>query len=237
MKIHRFYVGGIHDKAGPLELDQKIWVNEEALFNQWVRVLRFRVGDQLVLFNDDEERLYKIANIEQPHSVRLELITEQTRKLPKKHVYLMWSLLKKDNNDLVLQKGTELGVRNFVPIIADRSVKTGFDPDRARKIMIEAAEQCGRADIPAIREPISIDEAINEYKDLPLLVCEQGEQKQSLSKLDKMGVLIGPEGGWSNRESELFKQNNLAFIDIADFTLRAETAAVVATTHVLNNLD
>ena len=232
MRLHRFYAGGLHTKWGKVELEKSFWVHDDRLLNQWLRVLRYRVGDELVLFDDEVERLYKITKIETPDSVHLELVTEMDRELPKKHVYLLWSLLKKDKNDWVLQKATELGVRNFVPIVADRSEKTGVDIDRAHKILIEAAEQCGRADIPEIREPITVEEAISEYADLPLFICEQAEGEPDLS-LEKAGVLIGPEGGWSDHERELFKNADLAHINIAQFTLRAETAAVSAVARLL----
>ena len=227
MRLHRFYAGGLHTKWGKVELEKSFWVHDERLMNQWLRVLRYRVGDELVLFDDSVERLYKITKIEAPDSVHLELVTEMDRELPIKHVYLLWSLLKKDKNDWVLQKATELGVRNFVPVIADRSEKTGFDVERAQKIVIEAAEQCGRADIPEVREPITVDEAVSEYAGLPLFICEQAEAEPN-SILEKAGVLIGPEGGWSDREKELFASMQLSHINIAQFTLRAETAAVMA---------
>lgn len=233
MRLHRFYAGGLHTKWGKVELEKNFWVHDERLMNQWLRVLRYRVGDELVLFDDTVERLYKITKIETPDSVHLELVTEMDRELPAKHVYLLWSLLKKDKNDWVLQKATELGVRNFVPIVADRSEKTGFDIERAQRILIEAAEQCGRADIPDIREPITVDEAISEYADLPLFICEQAEGEPENS-LEKAGVLIGPEGGWSDREKELFATKQLPHINIAQFTLRAETAAVTAAGKLLS---
>jgi 16S rRNA (uracil1498-N3)-methyltransferase len=228
MKLHRFYVGGIHDKWGPLELDHVMWVHDERLLNQWLRVLRFRPGDQLILFNDETDRIYKITKVEFPHSVHLELVTELSRQVPAKHLYLLWSLLKKDKNDWVLQKGTELGVRNFVPILADRSEKTGFVLERAHKILVEAAEQCGRSDIPDVREPITTETAVQEYADTPLFICEQGEQTADLKSLDTAAILIGPEGGWSQEERQLFITHNVQHIAIAPFTLRAETAAVVA---------
>lgn len=229
MRLHRFYIGGIHDKWGPLELKHEVWVHDSRLLNQWLKVLRYRQNDELILFNNETERIYRIIKIEQPHSVGLELVTEVERTVPGKHVYLLWSLLKKDKNDWVLQKATELGVRNFVPVIAGRSEKTGFDFDRAKKIIIEAAEQCGRSDIPDVREPIIIEEAIKEYAELPLYVCEQSTEKQSLDMgLQKMGVLVGPEGGWTEAEAQLFKDNKLDHINISDFTLRAETAAITA---------
>lgn len=230
MKLHRFYVGGVHDKWGSLELDHVVWVHDERLLNQWLRVLRFRPNDQLILFNDETERIYKITKVEFPHSVHLELVTELEPKKPEKHVYLLWSLLKKDKNDWVLQKGTELGVRNFVPILAARSEKTGFNLERAHTIVVEAVEQSGRADIPDIREPITTETAIKEYADTPLFICEQGEQAVDLHALDTAAILIGPEGGWDESERRLFTENNIQHINIAPFTLRAETAAIIAAT-------
>ena len=96
MKVHRFYVG---DK---LELDKKLWINDQELVHQWSRVLRMRVGEQIILFDGiTEDRLYKIDKIE-PKAVHLSMITELQRQLPKKDLYLFFSLIKKDNVDIIL---------------------------------------------------------------------------------------------------------------------------------------
>jgi 16S rRNA (uracil1498-N3)-methyltransferase len=229
MRRHRFYVS-----PKTAELEQTFWLHDDALRNQWLRVLRYRQGNEVVLFDGiSTERLYKLARVE-PDGVQLELITEFERKLPIKHVYLFFSLLKKDKNEWVLQKCTELGVRNFVPIIAERSEKTGFKLERAEKIVIEAAEQCGRSDIPQLREPLSLNTALAEYKDkVELFVADEALQSTSyqlLTTLSPLGVFIGPEGGWTDDEFELFKQNGLGHLHLGNLTLRAETAAVASVT-------
>src|SRR5690606_32449173 len=115
----------------------------------------------------------------------------------------------------------ELGVSNFVPIIADRSEKTGFNPERAEKIVIEAAEQCGRSDIPSVRQPVLLGTALQDYAGkVKLLVAEQAaEQRQETRDKSQeshvehthdsyllthdsgfLGVFIGPEGGWTEAE-------------------------------------
>ncbi len=235
MKLHRFYVESVHDKAGKLELSQIVWIHDANLLNQWLKVLRYKSGDQLILFNDTEERLYKIKDIESSLSVLLEMVTEIERKMPKKHVYLLWSLLKNDKNDWVIQKATELGVSDLVPIISERSEKTDLNVERSQKIAIEAAEQCGRSDIPVIREPISLTEALEEYKNLSLYICEQATEGSGrlLPKEQEFGILIGPEGGWSEKEKDIFRENNLPHINLSDMTLRAETAAIAALTVAL----
>lgn len=229
MRLHRFYVGN------ELELKHDFWLHDERLMPQWSKVLRFQVGQEVILFNDTHERLYKIVEIT-PNEAHLEHVTDFERKTPVKDVYLLWSLLKKDKNDWVLQKCTELGVSHFIPMLADRSEKTGFNIERAEKIVIEAAEQCGRSDIPSVREPMLVETAIDELKDkVALLICEQETENSELKTDDShpLGVLIGPEGGWSDREKSLFTDKGLKHLNIHDFTLRAETAAVTSITKLL----
>ena len=233
MKLHRFYWHDENTKNGPIELRRSIWVDDPRLMNQWIKVLRFQVGNELVLFDGESaDKLYKISEIEPGNAIHLDLVTEMDRKLPKRHIYLFWSLLKKDKNDWVLQKCTELGVTNFVPILSERTEKTGFDEERARKIVIEAAEQCGRSDIPQVREPINLQTALDEFKDkIKLFVAEQGEEGElALEPEEAVGVLIGPEGGWTDAEKEIFKISGLAHLNLHDFTLRAETACLAAVT-------
>lgn len=224
MKIHRFYIG---DK---FELKHDFWIHDKELINQWSRVLRFRGGQKIVLFDGERtDRLYEITEINNDEA-HVKLVTDLNRKFPAVEVYLFWSLLKKDKNEWVIQKGTELGVSNFVPIISercDRNEVSSSRVDRWRKIAIEASEQSGRSDIPFIREPIKLSKAIDEYKDkIVLIVANEDGNLSKEYDSDKIGVFVGPEGGWSNEELEIFDTNIIKKIKISDFTLRAETAAV-----------
>jgi len=223
MRAHRFYIAGSN-------LDHDFWLHEPAILHQWNKVLRFRGGQQVVLFNNTQEKLYTVEELK-PDEAHLVYVTDFKRRLPTKDVYLLWSLLKKDKNDWVLQKCTELGVNHFVPLLADRSEKTGFNIERAQKIIIEAAEQCGRSNIPSLRQPINVQTAITELQQkITLLVCQQSENNETpdwdATKKGSYGVLVGPEGGWSDAEKQLFTTHNLSHININDFTLRAETACV-----------
>lgn len=224
MKIHRFYI-----TPEELELTHEVWVNNRELLHQWQKVLRFKSGQQLVLFDGARnDRLYQIDQIESD-AIKLSMITDMKRNTPKRNVYLLWSLLKKDKNDWVLQKCTELGVSHFLPILADRSEKTGFNHERAQKIVIEAVEQCGRSDIPTIREPMHILNAIEQLSDkVDLYICEQDGPDSSDVSANDIGVFIGPEGGWSDAEKQLFKDKGIKHLNLHNFTLRAETAAVTA---------
>lgn len=222
-RVHRFYVGN------DFELRHSFWLHDQRLIHQWNKVLRYQAGQNVLLFDGVEtDRLYKIVELK-PDEAHLELVTDYERQSPRKDIYLLWSLLKKDKNDWVLQKATELGVSHFVPLLAERSEKTGFDVERAHKIVIEAAEQCGRSDIPNVREPMLIKTALDHIgSKVPLMICEQGGERPELLQQEKYGVLVGPEGGWSEQEMTLFAGYELLQLGLGQHTLRAETAAITA---------
>lgn len=227
MRVHRFYI----DPS--TELKHDFWLHDERLIHQWRTVLRMSPGQDVVLFDGlQTDRLYKITELNE-REAHLLMVTDYARKMPKREVYLLFALLKKDKNDWVIQKGTELGISHFVPLLAERSEKTGFNVERSLKIAIEAAEQCGRSDIPNVREPMRVETALNELHDMTVYIGEQGTETPESIVVDRLGILIGPEGGWSDTERELFQTRDLPHIALGDFTLRSETAAVVAAASLL----
>jgi 16S rRNA (uracil1498-N3)-methyltransferase len=242
MKIHRFYTGT------ELELKHDFWINGGPLAHQMVNVLRLRAGEQVELFDGSgTDRLYSIAMVEPPLSVHFQLVTELEPRRPHREVYLLFTLLKKDKNEWVLQKCTELGVSHFIPILSERTEKTGFDELRAQKIVTEAAEQCGRSDIPFVREPMNLSTALAEYQDkIQLYIAQQSQDTAPASdildsrltthdsSIPALGVFVGPEGGWSQTELTQFTDAHVAQLGLGHFTLRAETACVSAAGKLMN---
>lgn len=229
MRLHRFYI------PPPIKLTHDLWINDSYLLKQWSRVLRMSRGSELVLFDGSKhERLYRIE-ILTLRDAHLKHITDLPLNTPKKQIYLFWALLKRDKNNFVLQKCTELGVNHFIPLICDRCERTDLSQNRHerwQKILIEAAEQCGRGDIPVIRQPMSVERSISKYSaKLKLFVADQEGNPSNMAdkKLSgNAGVLIGPEGGWSKDEKKLFDQYQTPRIQLSEFTLRAETASIIA---------
>jgi 16S rRNA (uracil1498-N3)-methyltransferase len=229
MRRHRFYT------ADSLKLKKDFWLHDQAMLWQWNKVLRFKEGQEVILFDGSQtDRLYRIVTLK-TNEAHLHMVTELARELPKRNIYLLWALLKRDNNEYILQKCTELGVSNFVPVITERTIKKEFNIDRAHKIVQEAAEQCGRSDIPHVREPLHLVKALEEYKEhLTFFVAHKGHNIMPQQKEgEKYGILIGPEGGWSEAELAIFARDNYPSLDLGDFTLRAETAAIVASAKLL----
>ncbi len=233
MKIHRFYVG---DKK--ILLRQDFWIHDPSLIKQWSKVLRFRPLQQVVLFDDQDDRLYQIVviNTEEAH---VKQITELQKTLPNKEVYLAWAILKKDKNDWVIQKSTELGVSHFIPIIADRCDRVDLSAakkERLETIAREASEQCGRGDIPKIREVLRLSTLTDEFVGkAKIIVCEQFDNhvEKDIDDDRPTVIIIGPEGGWSDAEKQLFLDKNIEHLSLSKFTLRAETACIVAAAKLL----
>lgn len=227
MKIHRFFIADTR-------LEDRLLIDQPEFIWQWTRVLRFRPGQHLVLFNGQgQDRTFQVTNITK-NSVQLELVADNLPLLPDHDTYLFWSLLKKDKNDWVLQKCTELGVTHFVPLLAERSEKTGFHVERAMKIVIEALEQCGRSDTVEVLEPLRVEQALEAYAHtVELYIGEQGHDAVVTQSSKSRGILIGPEGGWSDSEKDLFKTHDLQLLALSAFTLRAETACVAAATKLV----
>lgn len=229
MRLHRFFIA-----PSAHRLDQKFWLREERIIPQWQRVLRYQPGQQVVLFDgQSEDKLYKILEFNDD-AAHLEHITDMVRKLPPKDIYLAWALLKNDKNDWVLQKATELGANHFIPLISERCEKTGFNEERSQKIIIEASEQCGRSNIPTLREPVQLQTLFDEFANkVPMIVCEQEGEQTLDPTITKAVVIIGPEGGWTNEELALCKANNVQLVSMGELTHRAETAALAVLSKLL----
>ena len=226
MRRHRFYLN-----SAPMN-DRQIVVSDERLLGQWRRVLRYQPGNVLILFGDGQEHVCELLSIDKCSAVlREQRVT--TSVIPKKKLTLAWSLLRRSNNELVVQKATELGVSELQPIEAQRSEKHGVggsQMERWQKIAIEAAEQCGRGDVPVIHPPLTTL-ALVEQCHSKLVVAGQvndGLVEYSSYEASRAIVAIGPEGGWSAEERQLFVEHHVPAIELGDFTLRAETAGIVA---------
>ncbi|MEE2760257.1 MAG: 16S rRNA (uracil(1498)-N(3))-methyltransferase [Pseudomonadota bacterium] len=204
-------------------------------------VMRRGVGDVVLLFNGhDGEWRAEIAALER-RGGRLH-VSEQTRPQPLTAdggPWLLFAPVKRQLNDLIAQKATELGARVVWPVCTRHTNTERLRLDRLRAIVREAAEQCGRLDLPEIREPASIEAALADWPaDRPLLVMDETGEASPIAHVaaelangtnTDLAILIGPEGGFA--QVELDALVNLAFVKRAGLgprMLRAETAAIAA---------
>ncbi|MDO8584486.1 MAG: RsmE family RNA methyltransferase [bacterium] len=224
MKVHRF-IADLVLRPGLLS------VEDEDLVHQAKDVLKLAVGER-VTFCDGalHEADGEIVSLDKKGmTVDLGAVRENNREATR-DVFLYCALLKRDNFEFVVQKATELGVRGIVPVLTDRTIKLGFHADRMQKIAREAAEQSGRGRVPVINEPIAFSEALKESQkhDATYFFDMNGEHLAGSARVSSIGLLIGPEGGWSDAEIGLAQEAKVPRLSFFARTLRAETAAMAA---------
>ncbi|MDD3548463.1 MAG: RsmE family RNA methyltransferase [Candidatus Paceibacterota bacterium] len=227
MKNYRFFIEKNFEK------NKIIYLSEEELINQLKNVLRLKAKDKIIIFNNQEkEVLAEIVEINKNFiKIKiLKILENQNESLSRKTI-LYCSILKKENFELVVQKATEIGVKSIVPLITKRTVKQNFKEERLKKIIKEASEQSERISLPILNKILTFEKAIKESlnNDINLFFERRGMNISELRKLkaEKVGVFIGPEGGFTDEELALAKANNHKIISLGKLNLRAETAAII----------
>lgn len=238
MRLHRF-IGRFKLKVGGLKLEDK------ELLNQLRNVLKLRIGERIILC--DGQRSEGLAEIREygRNFTGVEVIEiSKNKNEPGRQVVLYCSILKRENFELVVQKATEIGVKEIAPIITERTVKLSIRQDRLEKIIKEAAEQSERGIVPILHEPIDLEKAVSNAVGNKLnCFFDQSGQMYRHRKSDNglamskegVGVWIGPEGGWSPRELEMAGDARFEIISLGKTTLRAETAAIIGAYLVIHN--
>ena len=227
MKLHRFYIDI------PLKDKREVEIKDHELINQWKNVLRFSEGDKIILFdNSGSDFLFFIKEITDK-KVRLVLLEEKKVDFKIEYdLHLIPALIKRDMFELVLEKITELGVEKILPLLAERSIKNKLNLERSKSIIKEAAEQSGKTLIPEITEPEKLEVIIqNREVDRFYTALDPKGDKFSKKLLTnkKVAIFIGPEGGFTEKELNLFKENNIPVLSLGQQILRAETAAIAIT--------
>ncbi len=159
--------------------------------------------------------------------------------MPTRKIRLFTALVKKDNFETIAEKATELGVTDVIPVLAERSEKKGLNEKRLKKIVIEASEQSGRGDVPAIHAVIDLKMAIESLGEDARAVAfhTEGElfDRKDVPNDEDVSVFIGPEGGWSPDELDMFHKHDVPVRCLGPQVLRAETAVIAALSQVVFN--
>jgi len=230
MRLHRF-IGNYN-----LSKD-RVFITDKAIVNQIRKVLRYHIGSKLILSDGEgNEAICEIIDfgrnlIECSVIERKEDISDYKRE-----IVLFCSVLKNKNFELAIQKTCEIGVSQIVPIITQHTVKMKLRYDRLVKILKEASEQSGRSVVPKITDIMKFDEALDYSKgcEANVLFDSSGSKFRSFSNYKKVGVWIGPEGGWTDKEISIAQEAGFEIAKLGKLTLRAETAAIVAAFLALN---
>ncbi len=185
----------------------------------------FRDGIFSFAFYDD--KLKKMGEVEESNESKV-------------RISLFFGVLKNNKSEDVLRHATEIGVSDFYPVLMDRTIsdiskKKDKKKERYQKIVESAAKQSKRDIIPMVHDIIKTDDILDFKGDLVL--CYEDEDKSQLGEIvnklsDNIGLVIGPEGGISNRELEILRDAKK--VGLGRRILRAETAAITASFYIIH---
>ena len=216
---------------------QKEIVLDEDTSRHVVQVLRMKEEEKLNL--TDGKGSLMTAEVIDAHKKHcsVKIIDSQLTAHDSRKVTIAISLLKNTSRfEWFLEKATEIGVSEIIPLICERTEKQKFRYDRMKGICISAMLQSQQTWLPELHEPKQFNHlAIEQFDDQQKFIahCEESDQKNSLSTFQSFNhstILIGPEGDFTKQEIELALQNNFIPVSLGETRLRTETAGIVAAT-------
>jgi 16S rRNA (uracil1498-N3)-methyltransferase len=244
---YRFFVapGSFHGSA--------VQVDDPDLARQLASVLRLGPGDRVMLLDGlGWQYLVRIERLAGGQVVGAVEMRQEAGGEPHLRLTLYTALMRPERFEWLLQKGTELGVSAFVPVVCERSAHNEESGMRRlarwERIVREAAEQCRRAYLPRVSPPQQFGAACAQAADAELgLILWEGEGARSLRQAlrardaalgppQTISVVSGPEGGLSDDELRAARAAGLEIVSLGPRTLRAETAPLAATAAVLYDL-
>jgi len=202
------------------------------------RVLRAQAGQLYELSDGERVWLSRIESVGRDR-VQFALVEELPAVQPNLDITLLVALVKFDAFEWAIEKATELGVTTIVPLAAERSEKAllaaaAKRAERWKKILLEASQQSRRVRVPTLQSLRLLDEAFSgDSRGARLCLSERAEApslKTALSIVKTLSVTlaIGPEGGWTDRELEIVRQNRFSEVSMGRLILRTETAVIAA---------
>jgi 16S rRNA (uracil1498-N3)-methyltransferase len=231
MRLSRLYTDA------RLEPGQELWLDGQ-VGHYVFRVLKLRAGDPVVLFNGDgsDYAAELLSNRRDAVSLR---VTARLPAIPESRlaITLVQAVGKGDRMDLALQKSTELGVTAVQPLFSERT-EVRLEGERRekraehwRRVLTSACEQCGRARVPNLHEPLSLDEwLVAEHEGDRVVLDPTSEASLAAWTPDsgQVSVLVGPEGGFSDRELKMLRLAGVRALAMGPRILRTETAGPAA---------
>ena len=195
------------------------------------KVMRIKESEVFSLFNSNGEWEAKILNISKS-LVEFNITKQLRQKENLKELWLAFSPIKSNYFNFMIQKATELGVTKFLPIIFDRTIVRKINKERLEKVVIEAAEQSNRIQVPNIEDPQNLRDFLDK-SDVDLIFTDLNSKnnKVDLKKLTSkpICIVVGPEGDFSESErDEILSYKGVQAIKINENILRSETAVISA---------
>lgn len=206
------------------------------------RVVRVRVDELVEVFDGKGTAASARVQVAEKDAVIVEVLELLPSREVPREIIVAAALINLDRFELTLQKCTELGASRFIPVISEeveiRIERVLGKISRWQKIIQEAAKQCGRAVIPDCAEPLELEQIFDIDATRILFDADAPETEWSArDETRPILLLIGPEGGWSQRELALAHDRGAVIRHLGPRRLRAETAAITATALIVREIE
>lgn len=220
--------------------NNEIIIKDTENYRHIARSLRARCGEKLLLIDNKQIQYETIIREINSKEIKCEIIKFYLSKRDLEFdLYLAQSPLRSDAQLTVMEKATELGVRGVYSVFTDNCALKVDKREKWQKVMYEASKQCERAKIPTCYPVTTFEELFNPniYSfDRIVVFAERSSEKNlksylrenPIKKSEKMLVIIGPEGGFSEREFQYFRDKKLPLISLGELILKADTAVITA---------
>ena len=209
--------------------DEKIFLD----FNQihyLKNVMRKKSGEKVFVFNEHSEWECQL-NLNKENSLTPITFVRYEYKIP--DIWICFGLIKLKNINNLIEKTSEIGVKKIIPLFTEFSSRISINNNRLKKISIEAIEQSNSFFLPEICETQTLNKLLMNWdKNRTILLCnEKGgspiiKLKMLFKTFKKIAIFIGPVGGWSTSDIELFKDQKIFQISLGENILKADTAAI-----------
>lgn len=221
----------------PINEDGYVFLSQEDS-NHLLRVLRWPLGKELSV-SINEKQYLGIFEKEENSLAKISIVKEIVGERKTAELVLCQGVAKGQKMESILIHGTEVGVDHFIPMQMDHCVsdlrkKYSSKKQRYEKIVLEAAKQSNRLEVPTVNELYTVDQLLEELQEKDgIVLCYENEEDLGLESLElenfeRVFLIIGPEGGISNRELELLEEKKAKIVSLGNRILRTETAAIVA---------
>lgn len=229
--MKRVYCNSILDEGSTYQLEEKYYIH-------LIRVMRLNIGSEIALFNPNSGEWKAVIKKINKQNIIAEVSEKISGSFVEPNISLLFSPIKNLNSEAIIRQSTELGVRNIYPTFFQRTVIKKINLSKFSSYSIGAAQQCGRMSIPTLDNYQKLDQRIDLLSKCHVLMFDENLQGDSIQKINssisdnktEIIVIIGPEGGFEEKERQMISKNSKTFqnISLGPRILKADTAVIAA---------
>ena len=229
--MKRVYCNSILDEGSTYQLEEKYYIH-------LIRVMRLNIGSEIALFNPNSGEWKAVIKKINKQNIIAEVLEKISSSFVEPNISLLFSPIKNLNSEAIIRQSTELGVRNIYPTFFQRTVIKKINLSKFSSYSIGAAQQCGRMSIPTLDNYQKLDQRVDLLSKCHVLMFDENLQGDPIQKINssipdnktEIIVIIGPEGGFEEKERQMISKNSKTFqnISLGPRILKADTAVIAA---------